>query len=773
MHRPGIDILFPLLALGIFGAAESGFAGPKLPSGFIEKSIGAGFSDPVALAIGPDGSGWLADRGGKVFRIQGDALLPDAALTLAVDTTGDRGLLGMALDPTATAPKLYVAYCVAPVGATLRLSGFPIENGKVDPAKESVLMAIPNPGGASTGLGGGLAFGPDGKLYLGLGDLGQPELAQDIHAVNGKVLRISANGFIPADNPFYATAAGQGKATWSLGFGDPTGLAFNAAGALFVHDAKAGAWQEINVAAAGSNHGWPTVSGPSEDLRFKAPFYAYGQAEGCATRGGDFHAAGRGRFPAEYAGDYFTADLCGNWMRRILPSGERKDFIEGFTSPAALRFGPQGDLYYATKGQGGGLGGLWKLTYAPELSIHILAQPEDAAVQEGESVTFRVNVQGPPPIRYQWRKNGEDIPGATASSLTLASATSLDNGVRFSVFIANDHGSVESRAALVSVGKNNVAPSILAQPNDLTARNGQSASFTVSAEGTPPLRYQWNRKGVPIAGATSPTYSLPTTTLADNGLDFFVEVSNAGGLITSRRALLTVVTTGHNALAEVHKTAVNGRGPVEGDMSNGESDPGDGDMLSIGDRLYSRGLGVYANSEVTLTLSGGCDSLYAEIGVDGERGTTGTVAFEVLADGASLYKGGVMTPASPPVKLALVLTGRQQLKLKVTDAGDLSGNDYANWGDARIKCWENFHVGLAQQAARKPMRSGWYLLGPGEKIPGMAGGAHLKIHDLRGRLVLESLGAGTGRLPGGHRSAGRYLMSISEVDAQNRQERKP
>jgi hypothetical protein len=101
-------------------------------------------------------------------------------------------------------------------------------------------------------------------------------------------------------------------------------------------------------------------------------------------------------------------------MRRILPSGERKDFIEGFAAPAALRFGPQGDLYYATKGQGGGLGGLRKLTYAPELSIHILAQPEDAAVQEGESVTFRVNVQSPPPIRYQWRKNGDDIPGHLA-----------------------------------------------------------------------------------------------------------------------------------------------------------------------------------------------------------------------------------------------------------------------------------------------------------------------------------------------------------------------
>jgi hypothetical protein len=350
----------------------------------------------------------------------------------------------------------------------------------------------------------------------------------------------------------------------------------------------------------------------------------------------------------------------------------------------------------------------------------------------------------------------------------------LDNGARFSVFIANDHGSVESRAALVSVGKNNVAPSILAQPDDLTVRNGQAASFTVSAEGTPPLRYQWNRKGVPIAGATSPTYSLTTATLADNGVDFFVEVSNAGGLITSRRALLTVVTTGLNALAEVHKTALNGRGPVEGDMSNGESDPGDGDMLSIGDRLYARGLGVYANSEVTINLSGGCDSLYAEVGVDGERGTTGTVVFEVSADGASLYKGGVMTQASPPVKLALVLTGRQQLKLKVTDAGDQSGNDYANWGDARIKCWENFHVGLAQNAVKKPARQGWYLLGPGEKIPGVSGSTRLTLHDLQGRLVPERLGASraTG-LPAQRPSAGRYLMSISDVDAQNRQERKP
>lgn len=737
--------LFTVLSL----LAAPLIAGPKLPAGFIEKRIGQGVADPVALAFASDGTGFLAERDGRIHRIKGDTLLPQPAATLAVDTAGDRGLLGLALDAGFPGtPRLYAAFASQqPTGNQIRLVSYPVEGDRIDPAKETLILVVANPGNALTALGGAVASGADGKLYFGVGDLNQPELAQDLNAVNGKLLRLNPNGFIPNDNPYYATGVGQGKAVWAAGLGDPSGLVFHAAGALYVADAKAGGWQEINVAVAGGNYGWPTVSGPSTDARFKPPFHAYPNSEGCRTQGGDFHVAGRGRFPADFAGDFFLADPCGNWIRRLIGvggvSGERKDFVEGAPAPATLRFGPQGDLYYATKG----LGGLYKLSYAPELSISILAHPEDVAVQEGESITFRVTVQGPPPLRYQWKKNGEEIPGATASSLTLASATLQENGARFSVAVANDHGSVESRAALVTVGRNNIAPRIVTQPPDVGVKLGQGAVFAVVADGTSPLRYQWNRKGVPIPGATGSAYSLPTTTLADNGVDFFVEISNAGGLVTSRRAILSVLSNGVNAAADLHySTVANGRGPVEPDMSNGESDPDDGDMISIGDRLFARGLGVYANSEVAFNLSAGCDSFYAEIGVDGERGATGTVLFEVTADGMSLYRGSVMTNASPAVKLALPLTGKKELRLKVTDAGDQSGNDYANWADARLKCWDSFTSVRESPGGRAPRtaRSGWYRLG---LPPGAATTGPFKVYDLKGRLLLEYMGAAAGLYP--------------------------
>lgn len=729
--------------LALLVAAQA-FPALKLPPGFIEKRLGEGLSDPTALAMAPDGSGFLAERGGRIYRIKGDTLVALPILTIPVDTAGDRGLLGLALDPAfATNPRLYAAYFTSqPSGSQLRLVSYPVEGERIDAAKESLVLALPNAGAATANLGGALACGPDGKLFLGIGDLQQPELAQDLSATNGKILRLSTNGFIPNDNPYYATGTGHGKAVWAYGLGDPVGLVFQpGTGTLMVNDAKAGSFQEVNVAVAGGNYGWPAVSGPSTDARFRPPFHAYPASEGCGTRGGDFHVAGRVRFPAEFAGDFLTADACGGWVRRLASgTGERKDFIDGIQGPAVLRFGPQGDLYFATQS------GLHRLTYAPELAIEILTHPEDVAVDEGASATFKVTVKSPPPIRYQWRKNGADIPGATAASLTLASATSIDNGARFSVTVSNDHGSVESRTATVTVGKSQIAPKVTVQPADIAVRVGTKVTFAVVAEGTAPLSFKWNRKGVPIPGATGAAYTLATTTLADNGSDFFVEISNMAGLVTSRRAILTVVTTGINPLAEVHWTTVaNGRGPVEADMSGGESDAGDGDMLSIGDRLYDRGLGVYANSEISLNLSNACDSLYAEVGVDGEKGLTGTVVFEVMADGASLYRSQIMNRSSPPVKLALSLTGKGMLKLRVTDAGDQSGNDYANWADTRIKCWENFvPVRKAAKAVMKTPRPGWYLLGASggtagfPSLPKDSKGA-VRIHDLRGRVLLEHL----------------------------------
>jgi hypothetical protein len=148
-----------------------------------------------------------------------------------------------------------------------------------------------------------------------------------------------------------------------------------------------------------------------------------------------------------------------------------------------------------------------------------------------------VTATGSPPLQYQWRKNGANIPEATNSSYTTPATVATDNGSLFSVVVSNGGGSVTSNNAKLTV---NTPPSITTQPADTTVRVGHTAKFTVTATGTTPLSYQWKKNGVNITGATKASYTTPPTTLADNGSLFAVVVSNRIGSVTSNNATLTV-----------------------------------------------------------------------------------------------------------------------------------------------------------------------------------------------------------------------------------------
>jgi Immunoglobulin domain len=140
-------------------------------------------------------------------------------------------------------------------------------------------------------------------------------------------------------------------------------------------------------------------------------------------------------------------------------------------------------------------------------------------------------------LQYQWRKNGSDIPGATNSSYTTPPTVAADNGSLFSVVVSNGGGSVTSNNAVLTV---RIPPTITTQPADQAVRVGQKARFSVTATGTPPLRYQWTKNGVNITGATKASYKTPPTTVEDNGALFAVTVSNLAGSVISNNATLTV-----------------------------------------------------------------------------------------------------------------------------------------------------------------------------------------------------------------------------------------
>ncbi|MGQ5634875.1 MULTISPECIES: NPCBM/NEW2 domain-containing protein [unclassified Streptomyces] len=133
-------------------------------------------------------------------------------------------------------------------------------------------------------------------------------------------------------------------------------------------------------------------------------------------------------------------------------------------------------------------------------------------------------------------------------------------------------------------------------------------------------------------------------------------------------------------------SATSGWGPVERDTSNGESAAGDGHPITIGGTVYAKGLGVHAPSDVSFYTGRSCTRLTADVGVDDEKGTKGSVTFEVWADGTKVASTDVLTNAMPAQPLAADVTGAQVVRLVVTDAGDGNDSDHADWADARVSC---------------------------------------------------------------------------------------
>src|SRR5204862_103049 len=170
----------------------------------------------------------------------------------------------------------------------------------------------------------------------------------------------------------------------------------------------------------------------------------------------------------------------------------------------------------------------------------ITTQPASQTVTAGQRATFTVTATGTAPLSYQWQKNGPESVGATAASYTTPATTTSDSGAQFTVVVSNAVGSVTSNAAALTVNAALVAPTITTQPASQTVSAGQTATFTVTATGTAPLSYQWQRNGTAIGGATAASYTTPATTASDSGAQFTVVVSNAVGSVTSNAAALAV-----------------------------------------------------------------------------------------------------------------------------------------------------------------------------------------------------------------------------------------
>jgi glucose/arabinose dehydrogenase len=439
-----------------------------LPTGFSETTIAGGLSQPTAMDFTPDGRLFVCLQAGSLRVIKNGSLLATPFLTRTVDSSGERGLLGVAFDPNfPTNQFVYIYYTVPGSPAHNRVSRV-TASGDVELANsEIVLMDLDNLSSATNHNGGAIHFGPDGKLYVAVGENANPANAQTLSNRLGKVLRINADGSIPGDNPFFNSASGANRSIWALGLRNPFTFAFQPGTTrMLINDVGQSAWEEINDGIAGSNYGWNICEGACSppNANFRDPIFQYGHGTssttGCAIVGGGFYNPATVQFPASFVGKYFFADLCSGWVRLFDPvTRTASDFASGISQPVDLKVAADGSLYYLSIGSAAAFRIQFNGT-----PPSIATPPASQTVTEGQPVTFTVAASGTTPFTYQWQRNMSDISGANSSSYMISSTTSADNGARFRCIVTNAFGNATSDEATLTVQP--PAPVLLAEQDD-------------------------------------------------------------------------------------------------------------------------------------------------------------------------------------------------------------------------------------------------------------------------------------------------------------------
>jgi tartrate-resistant acid phosphatase type 5 len=186
-------------------------------------------------------------------------------------------------------------------------------------------------------------------------------------------------------------------------------------------------------------------------------------------------------------------------------------------------------------------------------SPHIIQSPSFLAVRPGSNATFRVEAVGYGTLSYQWLFNGDPVPNATNNSLTLLNIDPDDEGY-YAVRVSNEVGSVLSESGFLAVI---FRPVVISQPQSQTVKSGLSATFTVVADGDPPLRYQWRFEGTPLPDRTNAVLTLTNVQGTHSG-NYSVVISNAHGFTISSNAFLTVIIRPAFTLHPLNQTVVSG-----------------------------------------------------------------------------------------------------------------------------------------------------------------------------------------------------------------------
>lgn len=415
-------VLMVVVVVALTSARPSVLTAAVTPANFTDEPV-VQVPYPTALAFLPDGRMLVASQRGQLYLYDGDL---STALDLGsiVCSNSERGLLGVAVDPEFTLNRyIFVYYTLNRFGCDEPYPRSPVnrvarfvlpESNVIDPAGETVLVDnIPSPAGNHNG--GDVKFGRDGLLYVSIGDggcdyagdsgcAGDNDAARDDHVLLGKILRITRDGEIPADNPFTGDNSSRCNATgmtepgkvcqetWAKGLRNPYRIAVDqnpGSSRLYINDVGQGAWEEVDVGVAGADYGWNIREGhcvkgsmtdcgpPPAGLTNPLVDYRH-DANNCnSITGGAFAPY---EWPAPYHRAYLFSDyVCGKmfWIATDDQGTPRiEEFATGLDPVVAMQVGPTDGgrqaLYYTTYQNRGQDGQVRRIIYTGSMKyVHL------------------------------------------------------------------------------------------------------------------------------------------------------------------------------------------------------------------------------------------------------------------------------------------------------------------------------------------------------------------------------------------------------------------